>query len=415
MRAAPLLGGLAVVAGLALAPSCVESHSTTHGPASASTGAGAGRAASSGAATGFDKHALLANLGERVVLATYREFASRVGDLALACSAWKASGASSERAVAQGAWKSAMSTWQRAELMQLGPAAPMSLPGGKDLRDEIYSWPSVNACAVDQELVKAEYENEEVFANKLVNVRGLAALEHLLFDEDEENACAPQNTINAAGTWSAIVPELSLRRAAYATTLAGLVASRAAALRDAWEPSAGDYLAELATPGQRYQASAQEALNAVSDAMFYLDTETKDLKLAVPAGLAAECATVTCPEKLELRESRHGEAALRENLLAFQLLFHGGASFDEQALGFDDWLTAAGAGELSATMAADLAAALAAIDAIPGSDLEAALATEPKSLETAYGAVKKITDQLKTEFVTVLDLELPDAAATDND
>jgi hypothetical protein len=37
-------------------------------------------------------------------------------------------------------------------------------------------------------------------------------------------------------------------------------------------------------------SSAQEALNAVSDAMFYLDTEVKDMKVAGPAALGDACA-----------------------------------------------------------------------------------------------------------------------------
>ncbi|MSP25907.1 MAG: hypothetical protein EXR75_12255 [Myxococcales bacterium] len=418
--------GLSVLlaGGITLAVSCVESHSTTHGPAASSAGPASGAgpssgAGSTGAGAGFDKHALLQNLGEHVVLATYQAFATEAKALASACDAWQSADTSEARAAAradaQAAWRDAMKVWQSAELMQIGPAAPMSTPGGQDQRDEIYSWPSVNACVVDQEIVKGEYATPSAFANKLVNARGLAALEHLLFDSDTKNACAPQNTINAAGTWSAILGQLDSRRAAYAATLAILIEAKAVGLRDAWEPAGGNYADELATPGAIYQASAQQALNAVTNAMFYLDTELKDMKLAIPAGLSLDCATVTCPEALELREAGFSKAAVRANISGFQRLFHGGAPFETEALGFDDWLVAAGASELAAQMAADISAAIAAVDAIQDDDLKTTLANEPERVVAVYDAIKRVTDNLKTQFVTVLDLGLPDAAATDND
>ena len=34
---------------------------------------------------------------------------------------------------------------------QLGPAASALTTGGEGLRDEVYSWPTVNPCRVDQE------------------------------------------------------------------------------------------------------------------------------------------------------------------------------------------------------------------------------------------------------------------------
>ena len=74
------------------------------------------------------------------------------------------------------------------------------------------------------------------------------------------------------------------------------VASRAKELRDAWSPSGGDFLARFSKVGADDAAypTTQEALNAVSDALFYLDKETKDMKLAIPAGLK-DCTSETCP------------------------------------------------------------------------------------------------------------------------
>jgi predicted lipoprotein len=357
---------------------------------------------------------MLANIAEKVIFATYEQFAAAAAQLEQATAAHAAQPSATTLKAAQQAWRGAMKLWQRLEVMQVGPAAPMKLPGGKDLRDKIYSWPSVNRCAVDQELVKGEYTDPSVFAGKLVNVKGLAALEYMLFYEGSSNACAPQSLINTDGSWKAIEPSLFDKRAQYGKTLAQLVKADAEALREAWKPSGGDFLGEMTRPGKLFGEDAHKALNSLSNAMFYVDTRTKDLKLAVPAGLS-NCDTPTCPQALESRFAAFSKTEIRENLSALQLMFHGGASFDAKALGFDDWLIAVGANQLSSQMAADIAAALAAVDAIEEDDLADALKNDKKSVEDVYFAVKRITDNLKSQFITVLNLELPMSAATDND
>src|SRR5690606_29393153 len=110
------------------------------------------------------------------------------------------------------AWREAMVLWQRAELTQLGPTGLMgSVLAGEDLRDEIYSWPLVNPCRIDQELVAKSYEDTDQLASALINLRGLDALEYLLFHDGPGNACAATVSINKDGSWDAIAPELAQR------------------------------------------------------------------------------------------------------------------------------------------------------------------------------------------------------------
>ena len=72
-----------------------------------------------------------------------------------------------------------------------------------------------------------------------------------------------------------------------AAALATLVERRVGDLVEAWSPTGGNFIEELTNPGRSgaVYGSAQEGLNAVSDAMFYLEKETKDMKLAKPLGI----------------------------------------------------------------------------------------------------------------------------------
>ena len=99
---------------------------------------------------GFDRKAMLDNIAASVLAPAFATFADRADALVSAVTAHAAAqGAdTAKRDAALAAWKAATLAWQRAEQMQLGPSASTASAGGEGLRDEIYSWPTVSACAV---------------------------------------------------------------------------------------------------------------------------------------------------------------------------------------------------------------------------------------------------------------------------
>jgi predicted lipoprotein len=364
---------------------------------------------------------LVAGLVERVMLPNYREFAGRAATLADATAAWARTGSDADRAAAQAAWRAANETWQRAELHTLGPAGMnLSVVGGMDLRDDIYAWPLVNRCRIDQETLAQRWTTPGALAAEAVNARGMGAIEYLLFRADPGNACAPLSTLNTDGSWAALGDaEIAARRAAYAREAAALVREKADALVAAWEPAGGGFASQLATAGTTSTlfSSSQAGLNAVSDAMLYLEDAVKDMKLAGPGGLSTDCVATTCPELLEAPVARASKESVIANLRGFEALFLG-APAGTDAYGFDDLLVEVGAGTLSASMRAALAAAFAAVEAVPGT-FDEALApgntAGAAAFVAAYDAVKALTDLQKTQFLTVLDLELPNRLEADND
>jgi uncharacterized protein len=322
----------------------------------------------------------------------------------------RALSAETDRAGRRAAWRGAVDAWQRLELMQVGPAAPSSQPAGQDLRDAIYAWPLGNACAVDQHLV------DESYTSALVNARGLGAAEYLLFYAGSDNACEPSAAINAEGTWAALdAPALEARRAAYAAFVVEDVATQAGALLAAWEPSGADFAGELARAGQGSATFGKQriAVNALSDALFYIEWATKDLKVARPAGLTG-CDAATCPELVESPWALRSKEHVRSNLLAFRALFRG-CGADASGIAFDDFLVAVGQAALAEELDGATLAALAAVDAIGEDDLVAALAADRASVVALHDAIKRITDLLRTQFLSLLDLELPQRVEGDND
>lgn len=376
---------------------------------------------SSGSSDQFDRQALLRSYALQVVAPAHQGFdadaaalAGATASLADAIAAGTATDA--DWTAARAAWRDAMRAWQVLEVLQVGPAGSRTLRvGGRSLRDEIYSWPAVNPCRVDQETASEDFASADFFTREAINTRGLAAVEYLLFDPDTANACAAAVDINAQGTWAALVAndQVAGLRARYAARAAAEVSRRAEELVGAWDAAGEDFAGQLIGAGDADSIfdSAAVAIDEVFRALYYVELQVKDRKLAPPAGLHPDCLADTCPQ---LQESRWADASkdhLLANLIAAERVFLGGTS---AGVGFDDFLHAVGASDLATEMTNDLANAIAAVEAIPGT-LTEALAADPTAVRDAYIAVKEFTDDLKSRFVTVLSLRIGQEGAGDND
>lgn len=369
----------------------------------------------------FSKAKLLESVA-RCAMFRYCVFAEAAERLRDATRTYQLSINAANASQARQAFVDALSVWQRAELFRFGPAAPQ--PQGQDLRDRIYCWPRDVSCKVDEQLVSRFYANELFYGapnESFVTGRSLAALEYLLFYEGAHNGCTEYSIINVNGTWANLsVAELATRRAEYAAAAAEDVLRSANLLLQAWDPQWGNYYGRFVAPGSADSAypDEQSALNVVNYGLFYLDKEVKDYKLAIPIGLSLDCPSTNCPDRVESRYARvaiQGLANrhLQANVAAFRELFVG-CGEPTDGLGFDDWLRAVGASELADRMiqAIGTAEAVTLAFELP---LESAIVSQPDRVMGLYDAVKAITDLLKSEFLSTLNLQVPKDSETDND
>lgn len=344
-----------------------------------------------------------------------QRFQTQVQTLKGATTALASTPSAETQAAAKEAFRQAMRQWQRLEVMRWGPAAARTAPGGQDLREPLYSWPLINRCAMEELVVSQAYQ-EPSFSRALVNRRGLGALEYLLFYEGEDTVCSASSAIVSSGSWAALsTDERAARKRAYADAAAADLLASTETLVNAWAPEDGNFLNTVATAGAGNATlpSQQLALNALSDALFYVESDVKDMKLARPLGLR-DCETGICPEALESLYAGQSKAEIKANVVGFRQIFEG-CGADHAGLGFDDLLEARGAHALALSMRAHAIELEAAIDAIGEEDLALALSADKASVRKVYDELKDMTDILKTEFVSVLDLELPMSLEGDND
>lgn len=313
------------------------------------------------------------------------------------------------------AFREAMSAWQTLEVHRIGPAARKSEDpaAGQDLRDQVYAWPLGGRCNIETQVVSEGYAQPD-FSTQLINVRGLGTLEYLLFNDEAGNGCPAYAPMNVQGTWAALGTEqLRARKAAYARVVADDVLKHAQALVSAWDAGKfRDQLAGAGGDGSPY-SSQQAALNAVSNALFYVEREVKDQKLALPMGLSPACVSGLCPESLESQYAHLSTSYVLQNLAGFERLFSG-CGPQASGVGFDDWLNEVGAADLSNRMKVALRDASRAVAELDP-PFEQAILSEPAAALAVYASLKQLTDLLKTEFVSTLQLELPTGSETDND
>lgn len=365
---------------------------------------------------GFDRRALLAHVADDFLIPTYDRFVTEAAALATAldahCAALGAGGdGAATLPAARAAWVTAMDTWETAEGLLVGPAARTD----NTIRNRVYSWPFVAPCTIDQDVVRrwtapATYDVTTVFDN----ARSLSAVEYLLHYEGDASSCP----LVPAG-WEALGADRPEARCALAATVAHDVASQAVVLQTAWSPAGGDYRAQLVQAGTAASAieSEREAVNMVSDALFYFDRMVWDMKVREPGGIKANaCGAVQsiCLREVEQRYANHATASIRLNLATLRFGFTGSAAGVVDGPGFEDYMIAVGAEAVAARITGEIDAAIAAADALPD-DYIAGLTDQHDKVVALSDALKLIVTDFKTQFLTVLGLDIPEEIAGDND
>jgi len=398
-------------------------------------GSGGGGSASSnagnndaGSSSGSDsQRTILQQIGGNVVIPAYQsvqtEVISLVASVNTYCTDLENSSANSGASLssAQSQWQVAMRQWQKAEAFLFGPV----VDGGSDnIRNRIYSWPSVSACFIDGGVVS--YEDDAVgFDVAIQSPRriGLDGLEYLLFSDSLEHSCSTDSSTTNADdiSWnSRPEAERQLARCQYAKALSADLSTQMSTLLNAWQNEGDNYLNQLSTAGKgssRYD-SVRDALKEISDSLFYLDTNVKDSKLAIPTGLSSDCLEVSCPESVESTEAHHSIENIKSNLQGFLAVLEGG---------LNDLLAEVGQEAITNSMLVDINSALTQLDeflgtlhsSVTGINADDCInSTSTNRIEPAcalHADIKNITDQLKSDFVLALSLSVPATAEGDND
>ncbi len=379
----------------------------------------------------FDYATMFTNLADNVIIPNYEAFkdmsdtlASSQSALTSYCDAIGSDDEVSARESAQAEWQTLMVQWQKAEMHNLGPAAAEA----SLLRNQIYAYDTrpFDSCRTDRAVVLAEEDGFDI-GTRDFNSRGLDALEYILFEDNLNHTCTDSNP--QTDVWDARAElERKQARCGYAIDVAVDINEAATAIYAAWIPSDGNYRETYIGNSDTHEL----ILAATSDAMFYVEKDSKDAKVGVPLGFNDGCTETACPEGVESPFASHALENLQANVESFLSLYNG-----VEGLSFDDIISDADMDVINTDFADNVTAILDLIDTmlsggdsiseqaqaiLDGGDRSACENSNanPDTDQTLtacalHGLLKQLNDRLRTDFVTIIGVDLPDRVRGDTD
>lgn len=371
------------------------------------------------------EHSVLTSLVDNIVIPNYKAvaeqasaFADASGPLAGYCDGLGASDEAAKLLAAQDDWKSLMRTVQKTELHIVGPAAKNS----KSLRNRVHFYTEderLSTCGTDAAVVKAHSESDFDVAVTAANQRSLSAIEYLLFDSTLDHTCAAG--VSTVDGWNDLAEsERKLQRCALAEMLAQDVSVNATQIHTDWATYRSGYL-DASEIGTNFEL--------MTDGLFYFEKYAKSAKLTTPLGLDPLCQTQTCAESIEApfsETSLHNVKVNAEQLLA---IFDGGLDdlADQNSSG---WSTTFKGLITAVVDKADAMLLAAPNDSIKQQVMAITSADDASACSNAYanpdsnadpqactlgGLIKRVTDDLKVEFVAYVGVSVPDGVQGDTD
>ena len=303
---------------------------------------------------------------------------------------------------AQSDWFDTMMLWQPLEMMQIASlGSSITATGGEDIRDNIYSWPLVNPCRIDQVTAPMDYGKADFVETALVSVRGLDAMEHLLFGSLETD-CPSQVPPVSDGSWGALSDtEIRQRRVDYAIVLVQSIQGNVDEAISKWSNG---------YPMDLYE-SPVKALNAVYDGMLYMEEGVKERKLSYPMGLTPECDS-DCSAEVEGVLSQVSLDFIVANLQGMTLLLQGKESGGMLAL-----LDSVGESELSEELWSVHQKALSEAETVQSTmiPMEELVLDPPEELNALRETISTYTRLLQWDVAAVLEMQIPQSSAGDYD
>lgn len=376
----------------------------------------------------FDRGALMVNLVDNIFVPNYKAssdlaagFSSETGALAQYCSEIGNADELQKLDLAKTAWRDLMDAVQQTEMHILGPAERNE----SALQNRVTSYASGNlaTCGLDQAVIQYEQNLDFSVTSRALNQRGMGAIEYLLFNTDLSHSCSSQ--VPTTSTWNDLSESLrKVQRCDLALELAKDVAVASQSIYQQWTEDESPYRTEFLD-----ETSLGDNFQLITDALFYIETFTKSSKLAIPLGLDPKCSAITCPNLVESPYSKTSLRNIKVNTEEFLRVFNGA-----EGIGFDDLIVEAGfvdtanrfknqSAQVISRLASTNTSLIDQVSSIATSDDETnctnsmANPEDPSSLDACSitGLLKRITDDLKIDFVTIVNVPVPGRVQSDND
>jgi predicted lipoprotein len=322
---------------------------------------------------------LLDGLGEQVFMPRYVEFEERAQEVERQASALCESPSEETLGAARDAWWQARAPWKRNETVAFGPYMPPD-----SLGSAIDFWPC-RTTSVETVLGGTDPIDSGLLG---AAAKGLPVMEYLLFDPEIDVV---------------VESEPGSRRCEYVAAVGSDLAADATAMREAWDPAAGDFLGELVEAGRGSETydSIEMALGEVVNRLVYDIEAVRGEKLGVPLGNRTE--GVIQPDLAESRFSGRSIEDVRDSVRGVEEVCFGADVEDAKSL--VRYLEGIGRDDLGPALREAFDASYAALDRIP-EPLTEAITTDPASVQAAEDALGEVQRLIQVDVIAAMGLML---------
>lgn len=332
----------------------------------------------SSCATSFDQLGLLSNIGNNIILPVYQELATQSSALQTAINTFADNPNNTTLGDAQTKLKAAWTAWQKAGIFEFGPAAD------ENLRSFMNNFP-VFVTRLEDAVDAGSYDlNSETYSF----TRGFPALDYLLYGLGTNNADILATYVSANN---------STNRQQYIKDVAALIAQKAQAVYDAWNPAGANYVNTFnTTEGVANGKPLSDLVNQLNQGYELFKNDQLGTPISAKTGYQP-----LLPQNVQAYYGGYSLdlalAAIRANKTVFE---------GDNGSGLDDYIAATGVKKgdraLNELITEQYDKAIASLEALQPARLQDAVQNDIEAVKTAYANAQNQVILLKTDMPSAL-------------
>ncbi len=332
----------------------------------------------------FDRPAMLANIGNNMVIPAYQALQTAIDALQEATDAFAANPSANTLEAAQQALKAARLAWQDANLFQFGPAESVALRA------------ALNTYPTDADLIENNVASGNYVLGSIANraAGGFPTLDYLLhgMGSNPEETLAKYTTDAGAA-----------QRIAYVQDNVDFIKTNTDDTLNDWLASGGNYIGTFLS-ADKAGVDAGSSLGELSNALIlHYERFLRDGKIGIPAGVRS--AGVPRPRSTEAFYGGYSVELAIANVKAIERLFLGTGLNGTDGIGLDENLQALGATDLSNDIKTTLTATVTALEGL-NDPLSTQIETDVDAVTAAFTTMQQLVVLLKADMASVLGITI---------
>ncbi|MVM31496.1 hypothetical protein GO755_15730 [Spirosoma sp. HMF4905] len=343
----------------------------------------------------FDRKGMLTNLGNNVIISSFDVFYQKSDALEAATIAYTADVKNEQKLIAvQKAWLDMSIAWKQASVFKQGPIEDKFLLSNIDFSTKgVY----LNTTLLEKAITDGTTIDNAYIESKGSTVKGIHAIEYLIFDKAQSNATVIGGYTGINGA----------KRTAYLSALTTNLKNQAKIIVDAWK---GGYATTFINADGR---DINSSLGILSNKLIDLIYTIRDERIGAPKGNRNN--GVPQPDLAESAISNNSITLAINELKGLENAFLGRTPAGIDGIGLDDLLDKLGAKSgtdlLSTKIKNQFATVYAKLNAIPA-PLQTAVVSNTVEVQAAYDEIKRLQVMLEVDMINNLGVLL---TFSDND